>query len=140
MPSESLQSIAQKMRRLDIATFTTITDGGALAGRPMSNNGDVEYDGNSYYFTWDRSRMVADIGRNPQVNLGFEGQDGLFVCVAGQAELVRDKAQFAAHWLPELEQWFEDGVDTPGLIMIRVRAQRIKTWQGEDTGEWHAGA
>ena len=78
MPNESLQAIAQKMRNLDIANFSTVTDGGALATRPMSNNGDVEFDGNSWYFTYEEARLVADIGRNPNVGLGFEGEDDLY--------------------------------------------------------------
>ena len=103
-PSVGLDDIARKMRHMDIATFTTVTDGGALAARPMSNNGDVAYDGNSYYFTFDASRTVADVTRNPQVSLGFEDGDGLYVTVAGQAELIRDKAAFLAHWVPDLDR------------------------------------
>lgn len=138
MPNESLQSIAQKMRHLDIANFTTLTDGGALAGRPMSNNGDVEYDGNSYYFTNEKTRLVADIKANPQVELGFSGEDSLYVSVSGQAELIRDKAEIQAHWVPDLDKWFEKGADTPGLVMICVKANRVKYWKGEDSGEWQA--
>lgn len=58
MANTSLESIAQKMRRLDIAALTTVTDSGELATRPMSNNGDVEYDGNSYYFTFEQSHRI----------------------------------------------------------------------------------
>ena len=138
MPSESLQSIAQKMRHLDIAIFTTVTQGGALAGRPMSNNGDVEYDGNSYYFTYEDTRLVSDITSNPKVELGFSGEDYLYVSVAGKAELIRDKSTFKAHWVDELERWFENGVDTPGMVMICVKAERVKYWKGEENGEWLA--
>jgi general stress protein 26 len=138
MASLDFQSIAQKMRNLDIATFTTVTGDGALASRPMSNNGDVEYDGNSYYFTYKQSRLVADIGGNPRVNLGFAGSDDLYVAVAGEAELIRDKAQFEAHWVPDLDHWFAQGVDTPGIVLVKVVASRIKYWKGEDQGEWSA--
>ena len=139
MPNESLQAIAQKMRNLDIANFSTVTDGGALATRPMSNNGDVEYDGNSWYFTYEEARLVADIGRNPNVGLGFEGEDDLYVTVAGTAQLIRDdKAQFQAHWQPSLEQWFKDGVDTPNMVLVKVEARRIKYWKGMEQGEWQA--
>lgn len=140
MPQETrsigLDEIARKMRHMDIATFTTVTDGGALAARPMSNNGDVAYDGNSYYFTFDASRTVADITRNPQVSLGFEDGDGLYVTVAGQAELIRDKAAFQAHWVPDLDRWFAQGADTPGVVLVKVKANRVTYWQGEDSGTW----
>ncbi|RZI65047.1 pyridoxamine 5'-phosphate oxidase family protein [Variovorax guangxiensis] len=138
MSNSSLESIARKMRHLDIATFTTVTDDGALGSRPMSNNGDVEYDGNSYYFTLDSARMVSDIRRNPKVSLGFEGLDGLHIAVTGQAEVIQDKAAFEAHWVPDLDNWFDHGVDTPGLALLKVKAARVKYWQGEDSGEWVA--
>ena len=35
----------------------------------------------------------------------------------------------------DLDVWFEDGIDTPGLVMIHVRAERIHYWDGKDDGE-----
>lgn len=35
----------------------------------------------------------------------------------------------------DLDRWFEQGVDTPGLVLIRVAAARIHYWDGEDEGE-----
>lgn len=136
MPQLSLEAVARKMRHLDIAIFGTVTEGGALAARPMSNNADVEFDGNSYYFTFEQSRLVSDIQANPRVSLGFEGMDDLYVTVSGTAELIREKAQFEAHWVPDLDHWFDQGVDTPGLVLVKVVANRVKYWQGEENGEW----
>lgn len=48
---------------------------------------------------------------------------------------VRDKARFAEHWDKDLDVWFEDGIDTPGLVMIHVKAERIHYWDGKDDGE-----
>ena len=138
MTTMTLDDIAQKMRSLDIAHFTTVTDDGELAARPMSNNGDVEYDGNSYYFSYEQARVVSDIARNSEVSLSFNGRDDLYVTVNGTAELIRDKPAFEAHWVPDLERWFEKGVDTPGLVLIKVQAARVKFWKGEEQGEWIA--
>ena len=133
-----IEDIASKMRKLDICSFTTVTDNGGLATRPMSNNGDVAYDGNSWFFTSDDTRLVADIDGNPAVSLAFEGMDGLYIAVTGRAELIRDKAQFEAHWVPDLDAWFDNGADTPGLVLIQVAAERVKYWRGEESGEWRA--
>ena len=130
--------MAKMMRDLDIAMLSTVTEGGAIAGRPMSNNGDVDYAGDSFYFTFEQSRTVADIGRNPHVGLAFEGADGLSIHVAGTAELIREKDQFEAHWVPDLDHWFDQGIDTPGIVLVKVRAARIKYWRGEENGEWSA--
>ncbi|GKT26820.1 pyridoxamine 5'-phosphate oxidase family protein [Acidovorax sp. SUPP3334] len=135
MSQKNLADLAEKMRDIDIAMLSTHTDGGAITGRPMSNNREVDYDGTSCYFTWARSRMVADIERNPQVSLAFQGTKAFLVAVEGRAELVRDRATFAEHWTPDLDRWFEDGVDTEGLVMIRVKASRVHYWDGEDDGD-----
>jgi general stress protein 26 len=135
MTTRTLADIAKKLRKIDITMLSTHTEGGQIAGRPMSNNGDVEYDGDSYYFTMDSTRMVRDIAGDPRVSLGFTGSKGFHVAVQGQAELIRDRAAFAEHWNPDLDRWFADGIDTPGLTMIKVHATRIHYWDGEDNGE-----
>ncbi|MBH8556760.1 pyridoxamine 5'-phosphate oxidase family protein [Hymenobacter negativus] len=135
MAETTLKAVAAKMAKLDITLLTTHTSRGHLSTRPMSNNGDVEYDGNSYYFTYEGSRTVSDITENPHVSLGFSGPDWLYVSVVGTATLIRQKATLEKHWLPELKRWFKDGIDTPGIVLIRVQAKRIKFWHGEEEGE-----
>jgi general stress protein 26 len=112
----------------------------------MSNNGDVDYDGNSYFFTWDASRVVADIEGDDRVSLAFSVEpgllagNGLFVAVEGKAVVIRDKAEFKAHWKPDLDVWFQQGVDTPGLVLLKVHARRIKYWEGQEDGEVKLGS
>ena len=135
MSDRSLSDIATKMRDIDIAMLSTHTDGGAIAGRPLSNNGEVDYDGDSYYFTWEESRMVDDIKRNSKVGLSFQGEKAFLVAVEGEADLIKDKAAFKEHWTKDLDDWFKDGVDTEGLVLIKVSATRVHYWDGEDEGE-----
>lgn len=63
----TITDLAKKMRDIDFAMLATHTDGGAIAERPMSNNRDVAYDGDSYSFTSEQTRMVADIERDPRI-------------------------------------------------------------------------
>lgn len=135
MADRTIADIAEKMRDIDIAFLTTTTDGGEPAARPMSNNQDVDYDGDSYYFTYQDSRTVTDIAKNPDVGLCFSGDDGFYVSVTGEADLIRDKAEFEQHWNPDLDKWFENGVETQGIVLIKVSAGRVKWWDGEENGE-----
>jgi len=141
MGTRSLGDIAEKMRDIDFTMLLTHTSGGTIAGRPMSTNREVEYTGDSYFFTWSHSRMVDDINRNPAVALSFQGEKhllgkpGIHIHVEGTAEVVHDRLEFAEHWSKDLDRWFEQGVDTPDLVMIKVRAQRLHYWDGEDEGE-----
>lgn len=140
MSKKSLAEIAKQMAGIDIAILSTHTEGGEIANRPMSNNGDVTYDGTSYYFTYEQARAVSDIQQNPKVVLGFSSKagifsDGIYVAIEGTAELIRDKAAFQPHWTSDLDKWFEKGVDTPGIVLIKVKATRATYWKGRDEGE-----
>ena len=136
----SLAALAEKMAGIDIAILTTRMAGGQLAGRPMSNNGDVKYSGESFFFTYQDTHTVEDIERDGNVGLAYQGSAGLFrgskfyVFVEGKATLVRDKAAFKEHWTADLDKWFESGIDSPDLVMIKVRAEQIKFWDGMKTG------
>jgi general stress protein 26 len=136
----SLPELADKMAGIDIAVLTTRTADGALAGRPMSNNGDVKYNGESYFFTYEDAHTVEDIARDGNVGLAYQGSPKLFigakfyVFVEGKASLVRDKAAFREHWTPELDKWFEGGIDSPDIVMIKVKAEQIKFWDGMKHG------
>ena len=91
---KTLKKLAERMAGIDIAILSTHTEGGQIANRPMSNNGDVEYDGTSYYFTYEQARTVSDIQRDPNVGLGFTSEGGIFskgiyVAVEGRARADR---------------------------------------------------
>ena len=141
MASMTLEEIAEKMRDVDFAILSTRTEGGAVAGRPMSNNREVDYDGDSHFFTLDDTRTVGDIRRDPNVGLGYQSKSGMlgmkpfFITVEGRAELIHDKARFADHWTKDLDRWFEKGIDTPGLVLIKVAAERLHYWDGYEEGE-----
>jgi general stress protein 26 len=123
------------MAKLDICMLTTVSAEKALTARPMSNNGDVEYDGNSYFFSEESAHLVKDIEVNESVNLSFEAKDNLYISVSGTAKLIRDKEQMKQHWNSDIEKWYSEGVDTPGVIMIHVKANAIKYWLNREEGE-----
>lgn len=139
--SMTLKDIAKTMQDIDFCMLTTKTSGGDLAARPMSNNGEVEYDGDSWFFAYETAAFIGEIASDPKVGLTFSGaksllgKPGIFISVGGEATLVRDKGEFAAHWVDSLERWFPDGIETPGMIMLKVRAGHIHYWDGEDGGE-----
>ncbi|WP_182086468.1 pyridoxamine 5'-phosphate oxidase family protein [Aureimonas sp. ME7] len=141
MGEMTLKDLSDAMGDIDFCMLSTRTQGGEIAARPMSNNGDVAYEGDSYFFTYEAARTVSDIERDPKVGLGFQGKKGLlgkpplFISVEGHAELIRDKGAFEAHWTKDLDYWFKDGIDTPGIVLIKVHATRIHFWNGEDEGE-----
>ena len=141
MADRSLADLAEKMKDIDFAILSTRTTSGAIAARPMSNNRQVDFDGDSFFFTCDETRTVADIEGDPRVGLAYQSKSGVlgmrpfFLTLEGRAELIRDKGRFADHWTKDLDRWFKDGIDTPGLTLIKVSAERLHYWDGADEGE-----
>jgi general stress protein 26 len=139
-PRWTLKDLAERMRDIDFCMMSTRSDG-AIAQRPMSNNREVAFDGDSWFFADGTARLVQDIAADRHVGLAFQGKAGmlgmrpLFIAIEGEGELIRDKARFAAHWTDGLERWWPDGIDTPGLTLVKVHAVRAHYWDGEDEGE-----
>jgi general stress protein 26 len=129
----TLKHVADEMKGIDIAILSTRASEGGIACRPMSNNGDVEYDGTSFFFSYDQASCISDIECEPHVALGYSSSGliggSVYIAVEGLATLIRDRSAFEKHWTAELDVWFEDGIDTPGLVLIQVKAHRIKIWE-----------
>jgi len=135
MKKLSLPTLSRHMKQLDICMMVTFIKRGGMNCRPMSNNKDVTYKGDSYFFTYEKSKKIKELEASPHVLLNFEGKSSLYISVAGKAKLIRDKATFQVHWVDSLNQWFEDGIDTKGLVLIHVKGQRLQYWQNEKQGE-----
>ena len=141
MADLKLDDISEKMRDIDFTMLSTRTASGAIAARPMSNNRQVDYDGDSYFFTCEDTGTVRDIQSDPNVGLGLQGKAGMlgmkpfFITIEGKAELIKDKSRFEERWTKDLDVWFKQGIDTPGLVLIKVHAERLHYWDGFDEGE-----
>jgi len=142
--TKTLADISDAMKDIDFCMLVSRAQDGSLGGRPMSNNREVAYEGTSWFFTDDSTRTVEDIGRDASIGLTYQGKaglkglvgaPGLFVHVEGEAKLIRDKQAFREHWTTDIERWFEQGIDTPGLVLIEVAAKRIHYWDGKEEGE-----
>lgn len=140
MTTMTMEELSKKLGKIDFCMFNTNGGSGRISSRPMSNNGDVEYDGDSWFFSYEDTRKVGEIGRDAVVTLTFTappsllGKPGIFIAVNGEATLIRDKARFEAHWVTDLDRWFPDGIDTAGIVLIKVSARTIEYWDGEENG------
>ena len=126
-PDET-REIAELIKDIDICMLVTQSDG-TVRGRPMSNNGKVEFDGDSWFFSFRESGKVADIEQDPRVELAYIATErGAWVSVEGRAEVVDDDAKKRELWEDDLGQWFQNGPDDDALILLKVRADRIHAW------------
>ena len=137
----NLAAVAKLLAQLDICMLVSRSGDGELHGRPMSNNGEVEYDGDSWFFAFGDSRKVEELEANPQVELSFiDTPNGTWINVEGAAEIVRDDVDRKKQmWLEDLERWFPEGPEDPNVVLIKVRARHIDAWAGEDDYSFDLG-
>ena len=139
MESMTIQELSKKMRGIDLCMLTTVSGESVPESRPMSNNGEVDYDGTSYFFTEESTQMVQHIRTNNNVSLSFINSKMLggktFIALTGVAQLTTSRAKMEEHWTKDLDVWFEKGIETPGLIMIEVKAAHIKCWENNKESE-----
>ncbi|MEO5816122.1 MAG: pyridoxamine 5'-phosphate oxidase family protein [Gemmatimonadaceae bacterium] len=126
--------IAKLMASLDLCMLTT-HDGDALHTRPMSNNGEVEFDGDVWFFSNADSRKVREIEADPRVIISYSAPDrGLWLALEGSASIVTDVAKKKELWLEELEEWFEDGPEDDSIVLVNVSAERAEHWGSAGDG------
>ena len=136
---DKLSRLREIVKAVDICMLTTVDERGDLHSRPMSNNRDVEFDGDLWFFTYGSSLKADEVGRVPQVNASFADVDGqLYASLTGRAELVRDRAKIEELWKPQLRAWFPEGVDTPDIALLKVTVERAEYWDGSQSLVAHA--
>ncbi|GAA3455011.1 pyridoxamine 5'-phosphate oxidase family protein [Dactylosporangium matsuzakiense] len=110
-----------------ICMFTTMNADGRHVSRPMALQ-EAEFDGDLWFFVYDDSPKAAEIALNPQVNVSFSTKHDAWVSLSGTAAVVHDRAKAEQLWSAPLKAWFPDGLDTPGLALIKVTAESAEYW------------
>lgn len=114
---------------IDFAMLTTVDERGRLISRPMSTR-SVDDNGDIWFFTATDTRKVDEVQADHEVNLGYLDLKGnRWVSVAGIAQLVHDDAKMKELYRPALDIWFPDGLDTPGIALLRVTPQEVEFWE-----------
>jgi general stress protein 26 len=128
------EHLRELMKEIDIAMFTTIGQRGFPVSRPLSTQ-RTEFDGEVlWFFVRANSPKVAEIARNPRVNVAYASKDhNAYLSVAGRASLVRNRMKIRDLWHDALKIWFRKGLDDPELALIRVRVNTIEYWEGPST-------
>ena len=107
MRENDLQKLREMIKDIDFCMMTTVDEDGDLHSRPMSVNGEVDPDGDLWFFTGASSHKVSEIEKLPKVNVSFadpENQD--YVSISGTAQIVRDRGKIEELWKPELRCGF----------------------------------
>ncbi|PSK65113.1 hypothetical protein B0E53_02943 [Micromonospora sp. MH33] len=125
---EGRRRVTELIRDARVCLLTTTAVDGRLVSRPMGLQ-EAEFDGDLWFFASAGSAKVRQIRVNPQVNVGFADQrHHAWVSVAGTAAEEWDRTRAERLWHPLLKTWFPDGLDSPGLTLIKVHAGSAEYW------------
>ena len=114
---------------IDFTMLTTVDATGNLVGRPMSTR-QMDENGDIWFFTSDHSKKVDEVEADHDVALSYIDAKGMrFVSVAGSARVVHDQAKMQELYSPSLDVWFEDGLETPGIALLRVTPVEAEFWE-----------
>ena len=126
---EALHKLRELVKDIDFCMLTTIDENGDPHSRPMSSNGDIDPDGDLWFFTNLSSHKVTEIENLPKVNLSFADPDNQrYISITGVADLVRDRKKIEELWRPEFKIWFPKGKDDPEIALLRITLQKGEYW------------
>lgn len=132
----TIKEVAKLMRDLDFCMLTTRSSDGRLHARPMSNNGEVEFDGDVWFFSAADTRKIEEIEADSSVHLGYVDVENFrFISMTGEAEIIRDLDKKQELWIEDLERWFTEGPEDEDVVLIKVSPSVIEYWNGEEQGE-----
>lgn len=125
------EKLREMIKDIDLCMLTTVDESNDLHSRPMSVNGDVDENGDLWFFTSSNSHKASEIQRTPNVNVSFiDTRKQQYVSVSGIAELVLDRQKIKELWKPVLKAWFPDGPEQADIALLKVQLKKAEYWDG----------
>ena len=123
------QKLRDMIKDIDFCMLTTIDENGDLHSRPMSANGEIDPDGDLWFFTGVASHKVSEIAKSPKVNVSFaDPKKQKYISITGLADVVRDRKKIEELWKPEFKMWFPGGKDDPEIALLRINLEKAEYW------------
>lgn len=126
---EALARVKELVEDIDFTMLTTRDDSENLVSRPMSTR-QMDDSGDIWFFTAEDTEKVEEARHHHQVGLSYCDAKGMrYVSIAGNASIVHDRAKMEELYSPSLDIWFRDGLDTPGIALLKVTPTVAEFWE-----------
>ena len=127
---ESIEKINDMVKDIGVAMLTTVDADADFHSRPMVTQ-EQDFDGDVWFFADRTSDKVREVMQNSSVNVSY-ANGGNYVSIAGNAYIVDDVQKKKDLWNEGLSVWFENGPESPEVILIRVDAKTAQYWDSAD--------
>lgn len=124
-----LAKLKELVERIRVGLLTTVEVDGSLHTRPIETL-RCDADGTLWFFTDHQSPKAHELSHDVRVSVGYsEPAKNIYVAVAGQARILRDRALAAQLWTASQRAWYPKGVDDEHLSILRVTLERAEYWE-----------
>lgn len=118
---------------INICMYCTMEQGSDMASRPMGTS-QVDEDGTIWFFSSEEHNVVQESKGGSDVCLNYASPaKNTYMCIMGTSEVVKDKAKMAELWNDMLKTWFPDGLETPGIALLKVSPRSAHYWESDAT-------
>ena len=126
---EAIGRLKELVEDIDFTMLTTQDAAGNRVSRPMSTR-QMDDQGDIWFFTAEHTKKVDEVEADHDVGLAYSDAKGMrFVSVAGRARVIHDRDKMEELYSPSLDIWFEDGLDTAGIALLRVTPVECEYWE-----------
>lgn len=129
---ESLEKINHIIKDVKVAMLTSMDAKGDHHSRPMYTM-EAEFDGDVWFFSDKTSGKVADIERNPKVNVSY-AKGSSYVSLAGKATVYTGVAKKKELWNEALKVWFKNGPEDPNVVLLKITGRSAEYWDENAPG------
>lgn len=132
--TDDLNKLREMIKDIDFCMLTTIEENGDLHSRPMSSNGQIDPNGDLWFFTNASSHKVSEVANSPKVNVSFaDPENQKYISTSGRAELIGDRRKIEELWKPEFKIWFPKGKDDPEIALLKVNLEKAEYWDSSSS-------
>ena len=125
---KKLKDLAEGIR---VCMYCTMQHDSDMASRPLATAG-VDEDGTIWFFTSDDTSAARETSGGAMVCLNYsDPTKNSYMCVMGNADLVKDKAKMGEMWSDIMKTWFPQGLDTPGIALLKVSPTSAHYWESD---------
>ncbi|KQZ82226.1 pyridoxamine 5-phosphate oxidase [Microbacterium sp. Root166] len=127
----AIERLKELVEDIDFTMLTTRDAEGNLVSRPMSTR-EMDDTGDIWFFTLEDTKKVDEAEADPEHDVGLayiDAKGHRYVSVAGRARVVHDHAKMKDLYTPDLDIWFENGLETPGIVLLRVTPVECEFWE-----------
>jgi general stress protein 26 len=129
MRDDQLEKVRAMLEDFDTAMLVTEVRGMTRA-RPMAI-ARVEPNGDLWFFTDRDTAKVQEVQANRQVLIVCQKDHSRYLSMNGSADLIEDRNQICELWKESYRTWFPRGIEEPGLVLLRVRAEEAEYWDNQ---------